>query len=750
VNSGRMGAEPQFVIFDRDILVKMRLKISTHGRFIIFILAIMFTLLTALQNSGDRTNSRSIGPPQRFFPVTSLVIDYAYGNMVSMKNRIMDQELSFVMYYAPWDAKSMQAREEFEIAARYFHAQVFFAAINCWWNEGECYNIHTLKSFPVFVAYPVIGSGVEFKAPITAENMIVFLEEIMKPYKVIHRNQDLIDLRATCQSVFVAHFSFNLSPQPPGFHSFYSASYESLFQDSFQQICYGLVTNSNLAADLRIVSSPRLFLWNDTKKYPHKLLKVSDLHKWLNVNVHSLAHWISISGMKSTTLWKYLKKQDTLILFTPRNLLLKYSPYFTLLHYVMTQYMTCDSNNETSRILNSMYRQLELQHMKVYDIRKKCTLASLSKDFQKCHSYENKRKAVRCSVCFMCYDQQNASKCQSDNLNNIQMLQVDSTCSTSQSSNVDINCYDSNVANSKSPSNPLVTDDDRIREMIDNDFKTKCRTFKPNEFPNQHQEFLDDSLPVITTSVVEHLSGLGCETNKSLNVLALDSYSYGGFANNLGLNLSSLMHRTAAVILSMKDEMQYVLRKVTASTLVKFLVNFTDSSLSRYRRSSSKTTCDSSGEREVCIEEVTTENFSSVVLDDQKDVVLMYYSNWCGFCAGVAHIFLSAASYFNVSSNIVFARINGDKNDLQWQFTVSKYPSIFIFPSHGKSNSVQFPTDKQITVTHLIQFVLANVNDSVRREILVEKCSDRCLKLNLESASSKSTQLKLGVKILKA
>lgn len=41
-----------------------------------------------------------------------------------MIKRTTDADLSFVMYYAPWDAESQAVRHEFETVAQYYYSKV--------------------------------------------------------------------------------------------------------------------------------------------------------------------------------------------------------------------------------------------------------------------------------------------------------------------------------------------------------------------------------------------------------------------------------------------------------------------------------------------------------------------------------------------------------------------------------------------------------------------------------------------------
>ena len=67
---------------------------------------------------------RSQPPPRPFFRRSSGVIDFPYGDLAGVMSLLKEEELLFVMYYVPWCAQCMAAREEFVKAARYMDGEV--------------------------------------------------------------------------------------------------------------------------------------------------------------------------------------------------------------------------------------------------------------------------------------------------------------------------------------------------------------------------------------------------------------------------------------------------------------------------------------------------------------------------------------------------------------------------------------------------------------------------------------------------
>lgn len=68
----------------------------------------------------------SIRSPVRFLRPSTVVDDYYTGELKTALEKMSLSEMSFVMYYAPWDAESQRVRWHFEAAARYYHKEVRF------------------------------------------------------------------------------------------------------------------------------------------------------------------------------------------------------------------------------------------------------------------------------------------------------------------------------------------------------------------------------------------------------------------------------------------------------------------------------------------------------------------------------------------------------------------------------------------------------------------------------------------------
>lgn len=262
----------------------------------------------------------------------------------------------------------------------------------------------------------------------------------------------------------------------------------------------------------------------------------------------------------------------------------------------------------------------------------------------------------------------------------------------------------------------------------------------------------------------QNFTGLGCRTNKTLGFIAIDSLMYQTFTESLGINAFNETHGTVIMIVEAQEENIYVLNHrlvkkenqistINKKMIYEFIKDYSDSKLRRYLKSpleneiSSSENClnktDEAGRRIICVPEITTLTFNEIVLDDSKDVLLLFYTPWCVFCSAIASTFLTVAKFFIGIDNILFARLNADVNDLPFEYSVDRYPSLILFPAKRKSESVTFPLNMPITTTSLLQFVLANVQDKVKWESSFQLCNRECLKRNFLAHHVESKELNL-------
>lgn len=246
---------------------------------------------------------------------------------------------------------------------------------------------------------------------------------------------------------------------------------------------------------------------------------------------------------------------------------------------------------------------------------------------------------------------------------------------------------------------------------------------KPNQFIGDFDHL---SIPV-------NFTGSACRTNRTLTLFFVDSSLSSALHKKLGIPGPVAFEKPSVIIIDKKNEANFILREsFSRKALARFIQNYTESALERHLRSESpRPSCDAAScSADVCVQEVTSKTFHSVVMQPGKDVVLLITAKWCGFCSSFSHTYLQLAKYFSSARDLVFARIDADRNDLRWEYTLDSYPTILFFPAHRKEDSVVFPSNFPKSLPNLIKFILAHAKRDLKTDTVVDICSKTCVNHN--------------------
>ncbi|BFZ03084.1 hypothetical protein BsWGS_06123 [Bradybaena similaris] len=198
---------------------------ARHPELCCLALAFLITLVIKYGSSfKGKPVTLAAKQPQYMFAPASLVMDSPRGSLMPLIQVLNQEELVFVMYYAPWCSKSQTARAEFIKAANFFGGEIKFAAVNCWWPEGECRKRYKFLMFPVFMLYHTKLDGYRYFGLHRAEQMIQFVENILKPVSIIHSPTDTMEMIAKYDTVVIGYFNISSLDNVGAYRQFYYAS----------------------------------------------------------------------------------------------------------------------------------------------------------------------------------------------------------------------------------------------------------------------------------------------------------------------------------------------------------------------------------------------------------------------------------------------------------------------------------------------------------------------------------------------
>lgn len=233
---------------------------------------LLTSVVVFLAKSGTSFHEKQIQKPapapRRFFPSHSNVVDYPFGNLVPVIKLLEDEELMFVMYYAPWCAESVRVRDEFIKAAKAMGDAMKFVAVNCWWPTGMCRDSMKFLSYPeLFIYHTGVEDGYRFTGIREAEYFVRFAESFIHPLRPLHSSEEIEDFISQQDNTVVGYFDFNTSPQPPGnaFRQFYLSALRVMSYSKncfcFSYLCIVEILMSDFSiTELSLIQTKLVFL----------------------------------------------------------------------------------------------------------------------------------------------------------------------------------------------------------------------------------------------------------------------------------------------------------------------------------------------------------------------------------------------------------------------------------------------------------------------------------------------------------
>lgn len=709
------------------------------------LLSVLLLLAVTFTCSRAKNVVASARPPVRFFSAEAPVVDLYLGQLEQVERLRGAAEVSVIFFYAPWCAHSIAARHEVQEVARRLVKQVQFVAVNCWWSQGKCRKQKSFYQYPVIHLFYKRFGPIEYKGPFMASYVERFILRVITPLTYLPSRATLQDFLSFHEPGVVGYFQFSSSPQPPGYITYLSSALQALKRDFRGAVRFGVVTSRQVAESISVRDDQTVYLhrhFNSSLIFPswERNFTSEGICSWVFEHRETVLQWLAPTGAKSRLLEQELTKGPALLLFLPHNPL---GPgpdlLLTQIADVAVRYHSCSDSPHHHHPSDHYYYSGPSQPLSP----PLCCLSvvlpkphplpgSTSRVCELClnQSQSNPGRSPRCT--FPSQTSGGAAVLQSYLRRCCLPVAVTATATT-------VAC--SNILSSYSPSSGRYSACCRTLGQLGVSLPPQqglgldnkgLGTPPPSPFSSQDssQDSSQYSFPSSQDQEAGVFKGLRCRTNKTLRFYILDSALHWPLAVRLGAlgnnemgggglgELGRLLGngtgdgaRSFATIVNLKDEVHYVLDHRGTATVTEslewFIRNFsTPHSPLQRRLVGRREEEEERPQKRPLISELTTSSFLSTVMDPHRDVVLFYYSQWCGYCSVLNHVIIQLARMFHGNSTVTIARVNVARNDLPWEFMVDHFPSVLLFPRHRKHLSVKFPEDTPITLPTLLRFIL--------------------------------------------
>jgi len=683
---------------NRPTLVKLCWRLLYDMMLLCIILS---TVLGVVQNNNKQV-IRGSPKPRPFFPGFR-VRDYYRGDVFQAFRDAGEYENSLLMFYAPWDRESMQARSVLLELANFFQqTDIMIAAVNCWYPTSDCAKEFGSKTsstqFPVFIFYPAYLKGIQYRGVLRSDHLISWVQRCRYPVTPLQSLDHFHTLLSTHPSILVGYTPHTTTTSLDTNHvPLLTAANHLLESYPDSTISVAVITDPGIARALHLHQNHpvRLFTWNSTHVYPNKTLDSNKLHIWAIRHHTAPTSWLKLPGRKSLVLQRILGRNALLVL-TNNNMLYTNS-VASVVREVSTRYKDCNKTQQAQELATKLRAIQEKECEAVRD-----TCVTQGPTFCQLKSFSSESNG--------------GSACRPALLHNIS-----DNCLLSGGRGVGLQGVDEDIQ--------------LLLEEVGVELKNR------NKFDNTNSWVESDYSDIMLSQSSDDLvSGLSCADNRSLNIYTVD-VGLGGFTTLVDALGVEITEDPRIVIVSAEEESAVELKSSSKNfrqDLVNSIVSWhggeiigepglRSSDRSNTVLHGSNCDFDSMGGHLSCVKEVTRDTFHEEVLSNTSTTVLFFTSNFCTHCTVVSHVFHTVSRLLVDIPGIQFRMMDATRNDLPWQFTALAYPTVLIFPQRRKDSSRVFPNYKELNTTNLLAFIVSNLTPEVRLKLALKSCDSVCL-----------------------
>lgn len=161
-------------------------------------------------------------------------------------------------------------------------------------------------------------------------------------------------------------------------------------------------------------------------------------------------------------------------------------------------------------------------------------------------------------------------------------------------------------------------------------------------------------------------------------------------AQNIGVDESELP--TVRIIKADKERIRkyYLDKAITSTSIVTFFEDYTAGVAKRSYLSEPVPSPNND-----IVQKIVTKNFEEFVLNNNKDVLVLFWTPWCGHCRAMMPVFDNVGRKTREVKDFAIAKIDVSVNDVEkFGLDIVEYPTILLFKGSDKKRPVEFQGER--------------------------------------------------------
>ena len=182
-------------------------------------------------------------------------------------------------------------------------------------------------------------------------------------------------------------------------------------------------------------------------------------------------------------------------------------------------------------------------------------------------------------------------------------------------------------------------------------------------------------------------------------------------ADYVGINKKNLP--LISILDTRKDFKKYNMKKekeINTENIIKFINDWEENKLKRTLKSE-KEPKNNNG----IIRIIVGKNFENEVLNNNNDIMVLFYAPWCNHCKEFIPIYEKVAKKLKNNNKLIMTKIDGSANEVE-NIPITGFPTILFFPGNKKKDNPIHYKGKR-TTEEIIKFIKYYSYNKIKEEI---------------------------------